>query len=81
VLEETVRAVAERANPGLDVTDASGLCWSAMQGLLVLHQNMVHIAEMRGLEAPDPDTMSTRFTRLILDGLVGPAATTTTSDT
>ena len=37
VLRDTVTALAERYNPGLDVSDATNLAWSAMQGLIVLY--------------------------------------------
>jgi len=71
VLEDAVRAVAERDNPALVIVDAANLCWSAMQGLLTLHPKMVRIAEIRGDDAPDLEEAVTRSTILILDGLRG----------
>jgi AcrR family transcriptional regulator len=69
VLEDTVRAVADRYNPDLDVLDASYLCWSAMQGLLVLHPNMTRLGELQGRPTPDHEEMAKRFAGLLLDGL------------
>jgi AcrR family transcriptional regulator len=69
VLEDTVRAVADRYNPGLDITEASNLCWSAMQGLVVLHPNIVRIGELADRSTPDRQTIATRFTSLLLSGL------------
>ncbi len=47
VLEGTVRAPAERHNPGLDVRTAAQLCWSAMQGLIELHPKMARRVDRR----------------------------------
>ncbi|MBA2283655.1 MAG: hypothetical protein M3527_04675 [Actinomycetota bacterium] len=69
-LEATIRAVAERYNPSLDIDDASRLCWAAMQGLLVLHTPMDAIARQRGEAPVDPVEQARASTRLILMGLV-----------
>lgn len=69
-LESTVRALAERHNPSLDIDDASRLCWSAMQGLLVLHPQMGLTALMRGTPPVDLIEQSVAFSRLLLSGLV-----------
>jgi AcrR family transcriptional regulator len=71
VLERTVQAVADAYNPALDVTEAAALCWSAMQGLLVLHPKMVHLGALHGRPAPDLEETVTRFTQLMLDGFRG----------
>ncbi len=68
-LEATVRAVAERYNPALDIDDASRLCWAAMQGLLVLHAPMDAIARRRGTSV-DLVEQARASTRLILSGLL-----------
>ena len=52
VLLAAVEAVIEQDNPGLDAVDAADLCWSAMQGLLVLYPNMARKRESEGLPAP-----------------------------
>lgn len=72
VLEDTVRAVAERHNPALDVDVASRLCWSAMQGLMVLHPSMGEIAAKRGAEPMSLEEHATGFGALMLTGLLGP---------
>jgi hypothetical protein len=71
VLEDAVRAVAERYNPDLPIFEAANLCWSSMQGLLTLHPKLVRIAEVRGEPTADLEDTVTRFTRLLLDGLRG----------
>jgi AcrR family transcriptional regulator len=71
VLEDAVRAVAERYNPDLSIFEAANLCWSSMQGLLTLHPKIVRIAEARGEDAVDLEGTVTRFTTLLLDGLRG----------
>jgi AcrR family transcriptional regulator len=62
-LEATVQAVADRYNPSLDIGDGSRLCWSAMQGLLVLHPHMAPV---------DLVGQARAFGRLILNGLLAP---------
>jgi AcrR family transcriptional regulator len=69
VLEGAVRAVAERDNLELPIFEAANLCWSAMQGLLMLHPKIARIAEIRGEPAEDLDETAARFTSLLLDGL------------
>jgi AcrR family transcriptional regulator len=69
-LEDTVRSVADRLNPSLDVDTASRLCWSAMQGLLVLHPTMVEIADNHGRPMADLAEESRVFTRLMLAGML-----------
>jgi AcrR family transcriptional regulator len=71
VLEDAVRAVAERYNPNLEIFDAANLCWSSMQGLLTLHPKIARIAEIRGEDATDLEGTVTRFTTLLLEGLRG----------
>ncbi|HEX5613849.1 MAG TPA: TetR/AcrR family transcriptional regulator [Acidimicrobiia bacterium] len=68
VLVETIEALARELNPQLAVLDAANLCWSAMQGLLVLHETMLHKTERAGGEATDIEETATRFTRLLVDG-------------
>lgn len=69
VLTEAIRGVAAAENPDLDVDDAAELCWSAMQGLLVLYPNMVRRRESSGLPVLDLEDRVTTFTRLIIEGL------------
>jgi AcrR family transcriptional regulator len=68
VLADTIRAVAAE-NPALDVDDAADLCWSAMQGLLVLHPNITRRRSGAGLPVLDLEQHVVRFTEMILDGL------------
>jgi len=68
VLEDAVRAVAAEHNPELDVDDAAKLCWSSMQGLVVLHANMVSMDEGAGRDRASRDELVVRLTRLMIDG-------------
>lgn len=70
VLESAVAAVAERHNPGLDIADASRLCWSAMQGLVALQAKFAALDALHAEPTPDLDHHVERFTRLIVDGIV-----------
>ena len=69
-LEETVRAVAERHNPSLDIDDASRLCWAAMQGLLELSAPMTEIARKLGQPPVDLVARAEAVARLLLTGLL-----------
>ena len=69
VLLDAVRAVIAQDNPGLDAEDAADLCWSTMQGLLVLYPNMTRKREALGLPVPSLEDRVVRFTRMIIDGL------------
>jgi hypothetical protein len=68
VLEDAVGAVAAELNPDLDVDVAAKLCWSAMQGLVVLGDNMARMDELTGRGAFDRDELAARFTRLMVEG-------------
>jgi len=69
VLVETIEALAREHNPELAVNDAANLCWSAMQGLLVLYPTMLHKTERAGGAPLDIEETVIRFTRLLVDGL------------
>ncbi|MEM7339431.1 MAG: TetR/AcrR family transcriptional regulator [Actinomycetota bacterium] len=45
-LAAAVEAVAAEHNPDLDIGLAASLCWSAMQGLIVLHPGMIKRQEL-----------------------------------
>lgn len=70
VVEDTVRALAERYNPGLDVRTAAQLCWSTMQGLIELHPKMARLDEAMGIPPSTTEQLVERFTRLILTGIL-----------
>lgn len=69
VLEDTIRAIAAARNPDLDVGVAARLCWSSVQGLLVLYPNMVRMAEARGEMPEPPADLAERFTEMLLAGM------------
>jgi AcrR family transcriptional regulator len=70
VLEDNVRTLIEAEGLDVDLDDASWLCWSAMQGLVVLEPKIGLINAAKG----GPQPLSTaelvrRFTALILGGM------------
>ncbi|MGI9597039.1 MAG: TetR/AcrR family transcriptional regulator [Acidimicrobiales bacterium] len=71
VLEETITDIAETHDPSLDVRTAAQLCWSAMQGLIQLHPKMIRFDELAGNEPATTEQLVSRFTELILTGLLG----------
>jgi AcrR family transcriptional regulator len=72
ILENTVRAVAEAANPELDVIEAANLCWAVSQGLLELYPKIAFIGTLQGHPTPAMEDLVERFTHLVLDGLRAP---------
>jgi AcrR family transcriptional regulator len=73
LLEGVIQRIADDSRPDLDVLNAARLCWSAMEGLVVLHPKFVRISEAAG-ESPQPiEEQVERFTDLMLHGMVGPA--------
>lgn len=69
VLESTVRDVIVATGSDLDVTEASQLCWSAMQGLVQLHSKFETLGEVTGATTPAIDHLAGRFTSMMLTGL------------
>ena len=69
VLEDTVRQLIESEQLGVDLDDATWLCWSTMQGLVTLGPKLDVIA--RAKERPDPSSTALvrEFTALIVAGL------------
>ena len=70
-LESALEDVRAKQNPALDVANAALLCWSAMQGLVVLHDGMAARAAAHGLPMAPIDDVVTRFGELLLGGLRG----------
>lgn len=70
-LEATVAAVIDREGLSIDVHEASWLCWSAMQGLVVLEPKIGRLNEIAGGDAVSTRDLVRRFSQLILDGLRG----------
>lgn len=68
VLETCIADLADHHAPDLDVDSASRLCWSAMQGLLVLLPNMESMDAARERPTPSADALVERFTELMVDG-------------
>jgi AcrR family transcriptional regulator len=71
VLEDTVREVIDTEGLEVDLDDAVWLCWSAMQGLVVLGPKLERIAELRGRPAVPTGELVRRFTDLMVNGLRG----------
>lgn len=67
-----LEAIRDAHNPGLDVEDAARLCWSAMQGLIVLYAGMAQQDELHGRPLTGIGEMATRFSEIVIDGLRNP---------
>ena len=64
-----MRAIIEAEGLDVDVDDAVWLCWSAVQGLVVLEPKIVRINEHRGGSDVTTDDLVRRFTRTIVAGV------------
>ena len=71
VLENTLRELVAAEHLKVDVDDATWLCWSAMQGLVVLEPKIAIINELRGGSPITTDELVRRYTHLMLNGLRG----------
>lgn len=69
MLEDTVRSIVDAEQLDVDVDDATWLCWSAMQGLVVLEDKISRVDQMRGGTGVMPDELVRRFTDLIVAGM------------
>lgn len=68
-LEDTLVALRDAENPDLDVDEAARLCWSAMQGLVVLYPSIASLDAQRERVTPPIGEMAEAFSCLMLDGL------------
>jgi len=71
-VEDRVRELAQQHNPSLDVDDATRLLCSAMQGLILLHPQLDHIAERRGKPPVDLVAQARAFMLLLVSGFLAP---------
>ncbi|CAN5850124.1 MAG: TetR/AcrR family transcriptional regulator [Ilumatobacteraceae bacterium] len=72
VLESTVAEIVGSRQPAIATTDATRLCWSAMQGLVQLRDKFSHMDEALGDDSPTIEDQADRFTALLLAGLLAP---------
>jgi AcrR family transcriptional regulator len=69
VLEDTVQAVIRSEGLTVALDDAVWLCWSAMQGLLVLEPKIVRLNALHGGPEVATRDLVRRFTALIVAGM------------
>ena len=69
VLENTLRDLLAAEQLPVNVDDATWLCWSAMQGLVVLEPKIAVINHLRGGKPITTDELVRRYTHLMLNGL------------
>ena len=69
VLENTMRDLVTAERLPVNVDDATWLCWSAMQGLVVLEPKIAVINQLRGGAPITTDELVRRYTHLMLNGL------------
>ncbi len=70
-LLDALAAIRDELNPDLDIDDAARLCWSAVQGLVVLHPGMKSREELHGPGPVEVGELAECFCSLLLSGLVG----------
>jgi AcrR family transcriptional regulator len=75
VLEGTVRELITNEELDVELDDAVWLCWSAMQGLVVLGPKLERIGELHGDTPVSTRDLVRRFTDLIVSGLRGSGRT------
>lgn len=71
VLEDTVRQLIDQEDLDVDLTEATWMCWSTMQGLVTLGPKLEVIAAHRGENDPSTEHLVQRFTDIIVAGLRG----------
>jgi len=71
VLEGTLQAIIDAEKLTVPIDDATWLCWSTMQGLVVLAPKFELVAEIKGNESSSPGALARRFSDLIVNGLRG----------
>jgi hypothetical protein len=71
VLENAVQALIDQEALGVDLNDATWLCWSTMQGLVTLSPQISEISEMKNGSPVETAELVRRFTQLLVDGLRG----------
>ena len=73
VLEDTLRDLIQTEQLDVDLDDATWLCWSAIQGLVVLEPKIALINQIKGGSPISTAELVRRYTELMLDGLRGSA--------
>jgi AcrR family transcriptional regulator len=66
----TIETIREQYNPDLDVDVAAKLCWSAMQGLVVLYSNMSRMAANTGTTIGQMGDIADQFCAVMAAGLI-----------
>ena len=72
VLEDTVRALLEADDLSVDLDHATWLCWSSMQGLVVLGPKLEMMHQLKGGAEAESGDLVRRFTEIIVSGLRNP---------
>jgi AcrR family transcriptional regulator len=80
VLEATVRTLIESDHLDVELDHAVWLCWSAMQGLVVLGPKLAMLNEIQGGADENTRDLVRRFTQIIVNGLRSTTAASTSAD-
>ena len=70
VLESTIADIDAIYGLSMPVTDATQLCWSAMQGLVELQPKFAHLDALQGHAPVSIEERATRFSAMLVDGLL-----------
>jgi AcrR family transcriptional regulator len=71
VLENTLQAIIEAEGLDVSIDDATWLCWSMVQGLVVLGPKFDVVSAAKGIDSTPPRVLARRFSELIVNGLRG----------
>lgn len=70
-LHDCLIELFEAEDIDVDIDDATALCWSAMQGLIVLEPKFERMCDLRSAPMPPIEEMVRRFTDLMVNGFRG----------
>ena len=69
ILVDTVRELIESERIDVDVDTVTSLCWSMVQGLVVLGPKLELTCSVQGVPTPDRTELVRQFTDLLVNGL------------
>ncbi len=70
-LHDCLIALFEAEHLDVDIDDATALCWSAMQGLIVLEPKFERMCDLRKTPMPPIEEMVRKFTDFMVNGFRG----------
>ncbi|HUF99310.1 MAG TPA: TetR/AcrR family transcriptional regulator [Ilumatobacter sp.] len=71
MLYDCLTSLFEAEDLDVDIDDATALCWSAMQGLIVLEPKFERMCDLRSTPMPPIEEMVGKFTDFMVNGFRG----------